>query len=207
VPSPTPFACAETGVFCAGGLTAGDHTSTAFQPTLRFAVPNGWQNTVDKVRAYTIVALGDTASFTVLSEVAIPMQNATCTAERKKGVGNTVADWVDFLTKHPGLTASTPASATVGGYQGMRITIKLADSWTATCPDSPRPAIVTLTDDQPTPSRANTIDTQVETFTIVDVGGTTVIIRFESDSGADFHTQMLQRVQPIIDSIRFTPTT
>lgn len=200
----SPFPCDEIDNACAGELTAGEHTSAVFRPALTFNVPPRWRNTLDKVRAYTIDTLDIPAPiFTVLSQVAIPDQNAACTAARKQGVGNTVADWVAFLTNHPGLDTSTPEPVTVSGHPGMRITFTVADSWTATCPDTLFPAVFTVTDSAPAPDRVNVVDDQRSTWTIVDLGGDTVIIRMESIDIPDVHAQMLDVVQPIIDSMQF----
>lgn len=212
-PSPTgsptgslkPVACADPAFGCAGALTAGAHVSAAFQPQLTYEIPEGWANTLDRARTYSFLAPGNTLSLQVMSEVAIPEQNAGCTAERKSGAGNTVADWVAFLETHPGLAATAPEPVTVGGYAGERITVFVGGAWPMTCPRSIGPAVVLITDSGATPDRVFWIDDQVTTFTILDVAGETVIIHMESGTGADANANDQRTVQPIIDSMRFNP--
>lgn len=204
-PAGTPFPCDEPGNGCAGNLTAGEHTSTAFSPSLTYLVPAGWQNTLDKARGYTLHPPGYTFDLRVASEVAIPGQNAGCTPERKAGVGNAVADWSEFLTTHPGLTASTPEPVTVGGYAGVSIAFNVNSTWTATCPDSLGPAVTIMTDGGNPPTRVVWIDDQYTIFTILDVGGQTVIIDLESGPNPATSEQDKTTIQPILDSFRFAP--
>jgi hypothetical protein len=210
-PSPTPvpsaaaIACDGGIPGCAGSLTAGRNATANFKPAFTFEIPAGWSNTLDRARAYTFYAPNNTLSLQAMSQTAIPEQDAECSAKRKVGAGNTVADWVAFLTSHQGLVASVPESVTVGGYSGVRVAFHRASTWTKTCPNSIGPAILLITDSGPVPDRKYWIDDQYVVFTIVDVAGETVIIHLESGPSAAASTRDLDRIQPIIDSIQFTP--
>jgi hypothetical protein len=208
--SPSPsgafVSCDESDNGCAGDLTAGEHTTAAFSPKLTYTIPSGWRNTLDKDRAYTWHPPGYTFLFQIASQVAIPAQNARCSAERKVGVGNAVADWISFLTKHPGLGATTPKPVTIGGYAGMSLMFHVNTAWTATCPNSIGPAVVIMTDSGTTPDRVVWVDDQYTTFDILDVAGKTVIVRVESGPSSGANQADMTHVQPIIDSFRFTPT-
>ncbi len=202
-PTPTAIACDGGFPGCAGPLAAGHITTTNFQPALSFVIPAGWSNPLDRTRAYTFFAPGNTLALQIVSQVAIPEQTDGCIAKRKVGVGNAVADWISFLTTHPGLVSSAPEPVTVGGYSGMRVTFHVAASWTLTCPKSIGPAVLLITDNGPTPDRTYWIDNQYTTFTILDVAGETVIVHLESASNPDANAQDQQTVQPIIDSFMF----
>jgi RNA polymerase sigma-70 factor, ECF subfamily len=210
--SPNPSAsgafipCDEPGNGCAGDLTAGQHTTTSFSPKLTYTVPAGWRNTLDKDRTFSWHSPGYTFFFQIASQVAIPAQNARCSAERKAGVGNAVADWTAFLTKHPGLAATTPKPVTIGDYKGMSVTFHVNTAWTATCPNSIGPAVMIMTDSGSTPDRVVWIDDQYTTFDILDVAGETVIVHLESGPSAGADRQSQTEAQPIIDSFRFTPS-
>lgn len=206
-PAPTSTAIACDGGIpgCAGPLKAGANTTTNFQPALSFVIPAGWSNPLDRTRAYTFYAPGNTLSLQIVSQVAIPEQVAGCTAQRKIGVGNTVADWVTFLTTHPGLVVSAPEPVTVGGYSGMRVTFHVAATWTLNCPRSIAPAVFLITDNGPTPDRTYWIDDQYTTFTILDVAGETVIVHLESAPSPAANARDQQTVRPIIDSFTFSP--
>jgi len=213
-PSPTvaagatfPPVCDDPAFSCAGSLTEGEHSSVAFKPGFTFSIPAGWGNTLDRGRTYTFHAPGNTLSLQVMSQVAIPEQTAGCPAQRKAGAGNTVSDWVTFLTGHPGLVASTPEPLTVGGYSGMRITFHVGTAWTMTCPQSIGPAAFLITDSGAVPARVYWIDDQFTTFTILDVAGETVIIHMDSAPSDAANAKDQQTVNPIVETFKFTPGT
>lgn len=207
VPSATDaaYACDDPAFRCAGVLAAGGVSTAAFKPHLAFTIPAGWVNSLDRERTYNLRPPTNSLFFQVLSQVAIPNQNAYCTAERKPGAGTTVADFVQFFTTHPGLTATAPEAIKVGGYDGMRLTVHVNSSWTVRCPGSIGPAVVLVTDSVAKPDRVSWIDDQYTTMSIIDVAGTTVIARIESGPTLDAATRDQARMQPIIDSFQFTP--
>ena len=200
-----PIACDNGSAGCAGPLEPGSHTSANFKPTLTYVVPAGWTNSFDLTRTYKLVPQGAAYSFGVLSEVAIPEQTPDCKAVAKVGVGNTVADWVTFLTKHPGLVAQAPVAVTIGGYSGFSVRFARADSWTQTCPGSIGPAVTVVMHPGSPTSGDFFVDDQQVTYTILDVGGETVIINIDSAPSPAAHTADLLKAQPIIDSITFIP--
>ena len=205
-PTPTPVTCDSGSTGCAGLLTPGTHTSVAFKPALTFTVPDGWTNPMDIARTYT---LHDNFAgghfFQVLSQVAIPDQDAACSAVRKAGVGNTVADWVSFLTKNPGLTTSAPKPVTLGGFSGQQLDVRVATTWTTKCPDSIAPAVMLITDSGATPSRVRWIDDQNTRFRILDVAGETVILYLEAGGEAGALDARDSELKSVIDTFVFKP--
>ena len=204
-PTERPPICDDGTATCAGLLPEGTNSSVAFQPQLSFTVQRGWTNTLDTARTYTIHY-----NFTrghhmqVLSQVAIPEQNASCTRVLKAGVGNTVADWVEFLTTHPGLETTTPEAISLGGYDGMQLDLHVAADWTETCPNSIGPAVVLMTQSGP-PAVVRKIDDQQVTVRIIHVEGETVIVYLESSPDADELAALNQEFDPFFDSFQFTP--
>ena len=204
-PTKAAVTCDDQGPDCVGPLTAGQHQSTAFSPALTYTVPTGWANWLDLARFYTLhYNFAPAHTFQVISQVAIPDQAAGCTATLKEGAGNTVADWVTFLTKHPGLDASVPVPVTIGGYQGMRVTVSVAASWTNRCPNSIGPAVITMTAAS-ADGWLQMLDDQHDTLTILDVAGQTVIIMVESGPEAGVLDTLNTTFNPVIDTFRFAP--
>jgi len=203
-PTPTPFPC-EQATPCAGDLTAGHHRTSAFQPAVGYDVPVNWTNPRDKTNAYVLHAPSAPDHYIALySHVAIPAQDTSCKVTRKTGVGNGVADWVNFLTKHPGLHATTPQSLTVGGYPAVRVTFTVAATWTQTCPNSVGPAVVDITNDATVPAYKEMVDDQTTSLTIVGVPGQTVLIEVQTGGSAD-QDAVWNMVKPVIDTMTFTP--
>lgn len=199
--------CDEPEATCSGLLPAGANTTVAFQPKLTFTLPRtGWTNTLDKARAYTIHYNFTRGHFLqLLSQVAIPGQNAACTPEWKAGVGDTVAGWVDFLTSHAGLEATAPKAIKVGGYDGMQLDVHVSSDWTATCPNSLGPAVVLMTHSGAQPETSRWIDDQQVTMRIIDVAGETVIVYLESSPVAADLAALNTEFEPFFASLQFTP--
>jgi hypothetical protein len=210
----TPVPTCDTAQSCAMGTLKGAIRTTLFDPAFAFTVPPGpadgppaayWQNPFQWIDLYEIDPPSGALSFAVHSIVAIPEQNADCTHVMKAGAGKGVADWIDFLTTHPGLDTSTPVAVTLPGATGFSIDFVRSPSWTATCPNSVGPAVVTLTDDNGAQGKVYWTDDQRVTWTILDVAGKTVIITLDSASSDAAHRASLAIVDPIIQSFDFTP--
>ena len=218
VPTTAPTAVAvscDSGTRgCLGRLTGGTYSSANFKPTLTYTVPApvsdvpaaAWANSTDLSRTYTLVPPGGGSfTFQVISEIAIPEQTPDCTAKQKSGAGTSVAAWVDYVTKHPGLTADAPKPVSIGGYSGFSVHFARAASWTATCPGSVGPAIAMYVHPGANGGGVRIVDDQQETFFFVDVAGETVLVIVESGPTAAAHAADLAVAQPIIDSFHFMP--
>lgn len=217
-PSPTATAvsCEDGTTGCLGKLPGGTYTTTNFQPKLTYTVPAGpasgppaayWTNIYDLSTAFGLAPAGGGGyTFQIFSHVAIPDQtSAECKPVAKPGVGNAVADWVQFLTNHPGLVTTASDPVTVGGSQGVRVDFARADSWTALCPGSVGPAVVTILRGADTQRPGvQWTDNQQESFWVLDVAGETVLVIVESGPGAQ-HAADVANAQPIIDSFVFRP--
>ena len=215
-PSPAPTTSAATGLpqatcdeadaTCAGKLTAGVVSSTLFQPKLTFTVPDGWNNTLDTNRKYTLHYNFARGHFLqVITQIAIPEQTADCSRATKAGAGSGVADWVAFLTTNPGLVTTKPAAITLGGYTGMQLDLHVASSWTARCPSSLGPAVELMVASAPENQGSRWIDDQQVTVRILDVAGETVIIYLESSSNPADLAALNQQFEPFFASLQFTP--
>ncbi len=198
--------CAEAGAVCAGPLTAGANSSLNFQPTLTFTVPDGWTNPLDTNRKYTLHYNFTRGHFLqLITQIAIPEQTTDCSRASKPGAGNTVADWVGFLTTHPGLVTTTPTAITIGGYAGMQLDLHVASTWTARCPNSLGPAVVLMVPAAADNKGSSWIDDQQTTMRILDVAGETVIIYMESSSNPADLAALNASFKPIFDTFRFSP--
>jgi hypothetical protein len=120
-------------------------------------------------------------------------------------VGNTVADWVTFLTTNPGLTTTTPKPVTLGGFSGQQLDVRVAKTWTARCPNSIAPAVMLITDSGTVPTRVRWIDDQTTRFRILDVAGETVILYLESGNEAGALDARDGELKSVIDTFTFTP--
>jgi hypothetical protein len=205
--SSAAYAC-DPGRTCSGLLPAGDHTSGTFSVPFTFTTPEGWVNRVDISRAYKMdTSAGITTPILVMSKVAIAEQTPECGPTAKASAGHSVQDIVDFLRTHPGLDTTDPVPVEVGGYKGQSIALGVASSWTATCPDHTGPFVLLLTDTEVPAGRVlGYEEIQRAKWDILDVNGETVIVERAGNSFGSSFDGAAAAAQPIIDSIKFTPS-
>ena len=143
----------------------------------------------------------------VMAMNAIADQTPECGPTAKAGVGRTVQDFIDFVQTHPGLDTTDPTPVEVDGYRGQSIDLSVASTWTTRCPNHLGPFVLLLTDTGVPAKRALGYEAdQLARWDILDVNGETVIIeRAVSSYGGKFD-EAAAAAQPIIDSIRFTPS-
>jgi hypothetical protein len=110
---------------------------------------------------------------------------------------------VDYVTKHPGLTADAPKPVSIGGYSGFSVRFARAAASKTTCPGSIGPAIAMFVHPGANGGGVRIVDDQEETFSFVDVAGETVLVIVESGPTAAAHAADLAVAQPIIDSFHF----
>jgi hypothetical protein len=138
---------------------------------------------------------------------AIADQTPECGPTAKAGAGHTVQDFVDFLQAHPGLDTTDPVPVEVDGYKGQSIDFSVAVTWTTTCPDRTGPFVLLLTDTGVPAKRALGYESDRRArWDILDVNGETVIIERDVSSYGGKFDEAAAAAQPIIDSIRFTPS-
>ena len=202
-PSAQPgFPCDDSSP-CAGNLAAGTHRSSVFQPIATYDVPTGWRNIYDGPSQYSIDSLDIPAPrIDVVTLVAIPEQGPNCSGSRRQGVGNRVQDWVSFFTTHPGLVASESRTVAVGGQRAVQVTVKVAPTWKEECGIPPEPGVVLLTNSGGDPSRYWWIGSSAVTFTMIDVGGETVMVVVESRF-PEIHQRQMDFAMPVIETFRF----
>ena len=207
VPTPTPVTCDDgTTTSCAGRLEPGTHSSTAFQPALTFTAAEAWTNTFDIARTYNLKPVPHIFDAQVLSQLAIPEQNADCSPAARAGAGSTVADWVEFITTHPGLVVTSSKPVTIAGHEGRQIQFKVADDWTGRCPNSLGPAVVVFTDSGTPPQRSVWFDDHRVTVWLLDVDGTTVAILVASGPSLNANDEAVAALLPVLESMTFAPT-
>jgi hypothetical protein len=148
-PSATSACPQEGGGTCRGDLAAGTYTAATFQPAITYTVPAGWANGIDVPRNFLLARAADPVedfyggnAVTVMTDVRAAAQSCEQTPEPAVGrTADQLARWVAGL---PGLQTSDPRPATVGGWHGFVLDVRLAAGWTKTCPYAEDP-IVPLT--------------------------------------------------------------
>jgi len=139
--------CPNHQSLCLGDLDPGQHFSAAFNPfvprsafvydygRLSYTVPEGWSDAVDGPDGFTLVeqASRQAGAINLNSTAMADSQAATCPGTPEPGIGRTSAALSTWLTTLPGVVATTPTPATVGGLSGYTVDLTIKPSWTQTC--------------------------------------------------------------------------
>jgi hypothetical protein len=135
VAPPAPGATPEVTVPATTPMPAGTYTTTAFQPSLTFTVPEGWELAADTPTWVQLRPAGtENLGLYVFRDAIALSQDAACPTTPEPGVGTTSTELTTWLRGLPGLVAGSPALVTVGGLRGTSIDLAIKDGWTASCP-------------------------------------------------------------------------
>lgn len=197
-PAPTPTStilCEDDIPGCAGPLPAGSASSTNFAPAFAFTATAGWANSADRANLYKLDSSGGD-SLLLWSDVAISQHTATCDAVKMKGVGNKVQDWIDFVTGHPGLTATNLVPVSLGTVSGQVVDLIVKPDWTGTCPNFDFKSVQFIMSAHGPSGTYGATDRGVLRLYVLDVDGETVLIQ---------HYGTAATVDALVSSIRFQP--
>ncbi|MFI5255368.1 MAG: hypothetical protein ACHQ15_07925 [Candidatus Limnocylindrales bacterium] len=117
------------------GLAAGTYTSQAFQPSLTFTVPAGWELAADEPDYLEIRPLGsEVTGIHLFRDPAAASQDASCPESPEPAVGGTSSELSAWIRGRPGFVAGTPLMASVGRLLGVQFDLGIATGWTPSCP-------------------------------------------------------------------------
>lgn len=153
--------CPDKQNTCLGDLEAGDHVSSQFTPFIRFAewtykygrfgytVPDGWTTPEEGKTFYVLAkqATGEDDAIWLLSDIVAHAQDVACPeGGAEAGIGRTASALSAWLATLPGLTATPPQPASVGGLSGFTLDVSVAGSWKRSCPGDTTPTVALFAD-------------------------------------------------------------
>lgn len=193
--------CAPADPACRGPLAAGRHSTNMLLIPLSFEVPEGWRKEFEVEGGLNLGwPTGPDDYINIWPDPVIANQQV-CQRGVEPGLGRTVEDHVAWLTAHPGLTATTPEPASVGGLTGQTLDIQKEPDWTGECGD-----MVTLWAHQGTIEDAfwwDITDSPRLRLFILDAGdGHTVLIDIQAAEAADFDA-FVAAATPVVESFEF----
>jgi len=146
-PSARVAVCEDDLPGCEGPLAAGAHGSAHFAPRLiHYDTPAGWTNSIDTSTIYKLDGPGG-ASILLWTDISIEDQTPTsCEPAAKSGrAAPLAADWVAYLTSHPGLVTTAPAEFDFPGNRDegtQALEITLDPGWNQSCPGRTVPEVL-----------------------------------------------------------------
>jgi len=227
-------ACKNAVSSCLGDLgDAGTYSSQYFTPmlaanapwhpawgALTYTVPAGWANSSDWPNLFSLTPSADYATETssgppdgayheidLYRAPAATAQNADCSKALIATVPATVDGLIGYLRGLKSLVSTAPVAMTVDGHPAMWIDVKVAPTWTTTCPGVPGGAplanILAYSGSNENDYEVGVSGREQQRFIFVDLGGGKVtLIAIDSTDPARFG-QLVGDAMPIIASFQF----
>jgi hypothetical protein len=188
----------------ASPLTAGTHTSTAFQPAVTYTVPDGWTKPTDAAVYMQLQPAGsEVTGIHFFRNALAASQDPTCPSQPQPGVGKTASELVAWIRTLPGLTVSTPAMVTVGGLPGLAIDVAIKPGWTQSCPFANGNPTVALLSGGGAGYHWIVVGNERLRLSVLDTtDGGTVITDVDAFDGTLFE-QLIASSLPVIKSLHF----
>ena len=193
---------------CGGPCSAGTHRSVRLQPALTYTVPEGWFGIADETQEYILKfgsAETDDGLF-IFREPVAHSQQPDCADTADPTVGTSPKELTDWIASLPGLVATPPKAVTVGGLPGFTLDVRVAPTWTQTCPYSNGAPVAPLIRSTFPGSDLdwNVGGTGRMRIYVLDAGlGRRLWMDVETIDGNDFD-QLAERSTPVIESFEFS---
>lgn len=118
----------------ASALPAGTYTSKAFVPAVTYTLPSGWSNPDDGPSYFHIAPAGaQDEGVYVFRDVVAMSQDPSCPDSGAAGVGKSARELATWMSSLPGVVASDPKTATLGGLSGYVLDLGIKDTWKQSC--------------------------------------------------------------------------
>jgi hypothetical protein len=199
--SAAPAASADA---TAAPLAAGTYTTKAFQPATTYTVGTDWTNPADSVAYFNLMPVGDdTNGIHLFHNPAAMSQAAGCPTAAEPGVGSSSLELIAWIRSLKGFVVSSPAMVTVGGVPGTSIDVRIADTWTQSCPFANGIPTVPLFYGKESQLRWAVAGNERLRLMFVDLPGNgTVIVDLDSFDGTGM-AALLTNAAPAVKSLSF----
>ena len=207
-PLPTFKPVAERSGCCLGNPN--------YLPGFGFSLPTGWTQVADTMHSEVFVKSTGLARGTVALHwaAAIATNDRACAGVIAPGVGTTAAEMVAALENDPRLVASAAQPASLAGYTGRTLDLKLDPNWTGTCSWSggkPAALLVTAGGEQVGPFFSITGSERVRVIILDVYPGTdrdadpSVVAWFGISADETSLDDVLREGMPLVESFTFHP--
>ncbi len=118
-------------------LPAGQHTSTAFQPTVTFTTAVGWVLYTDSASYLNLgpVVGGDVVGVHLFANPVPLAQSTDCPTAAEPGVTATSSTtFLAWMKTIKGLNVTSTSLASIGGLPATAVDVSIKSDWTASCP-------------------------------------------------------------------------
>jgi hypothetical protein len=198
-----PAAASQAPVAAVTPLPAGTYTSLAFQPPVTFTVPGGWVLTADTQLYLSLQPVGnDAVGLHLFRDPSAASQDPACPASPEPGIGGTSAALTSWIRGLPGLSATSPTMATVGGLTGASLDVTLRSDWAGSCPFADGTPSVPLFNSPAIDHWVVVGNERLRAYFVDLPGGGTVVVDQDAFDGTQFE-DLLAASSGIVRSLKF----
>lgn len=186
-------------------LPAGEYRSAAFSPPITVTLPEGWLIAGDSPGYFALQpAASDVVGVYVFRSPLAASQDLDCPIASAPGVGSTAAELVEWIRARPGLVVDDPVPISIGGFGGLRVGLRIADGWTASCPFAEGlPTVPLFVGASDAGFRWVVAGSERLRLDVLDVPGEgTVVVDVDAFDGSQMD-QLLADAAPIVESLGF----
>jgi hypothetical protein len=169
-----------------------------------FTLPSGWwiASDTDDYLALQPVDSNQVGIY-LFRDPRAASQDLACPIEPEPNVGTLSSELSTWMRALPGLIASNPRLASVGGLRGTELDLRIADGWQASCPFADGLPTVPLFVGQTLELRWVVAGSERLRLSLLDVpGGGTVVVDIDAFDGLLMEV-LLDAASPIVGSITF----
>ena len=185
-------------------LAPGTYTSRAFLPAVTYTVPTGWRVDEDVASHFALQPVdSEVVGIHLFRDPLAASQDPACLAIPEPGVGTLSLEIATWIRGLPGIIASSPRMATVGGLRGVELDVALNTGWTASCPYASGIPTVPLFVGEGGSLRWTIAGNERLRLSLLDVpGGETVVVDIDAFDGTQMDG-LLAAAAPIVQSFSF----
>jgi len=185
-------------------LAPGTYTSVAFQPAVTYTVPAGWRVDEDVASHFALQPVdSEVVGIHLFRDPLAASQDPACLAIPEPGVGTLSLEIATWIRGLPGIIASSPRMATVGGLRGVELDVALNTGWTASCSYANGIPTVPLFVGEGGSLRWTIAGNERLRLSLLDVpGGGTVVVDIDAFDGTQMDG-LLVAASPIVQSFSF----
>jgi hypothetical protein len=185
-------------------LPAGTYQSQTFEPRLTFTLPDGWWIAADAADYLALQPVdSQQVGIHLFRDPLAASQDLACPIKPEPSIGSLSTELSTWMRALPGLVASSPRLASIGGLRGTELDLHIADGWTASCPFADGLPTVPLFVGDTGDLRWVVAGSEQLRLSLLDVpGGGTVVVDIDAFEGT-LMDGLLDAADPIIATFQF----
>jgi len=179
---------------------------------LTYTVGNGWSNGIDKPADFLLGRIADPSSdFWGANFVGVyrdlVASTPTCDKSVATDVGHSADDLAAWIASLPGLVATAPKPASVGGLNGLVLDVHVKPGWKQKCDWAEAPAVPFALGGDPSQFRHPThflaLGMTARLYFLRAPSGSNIVVQILDVPGGAKFQEYVSAATPVVESLHF----